>query len=281
MANKTIYISSCEQDIKYAKWIAAILEVNGFSTTLPNYSRYDIEQATALLDSSDAVLILCSSKMKASDYQSKETDHAFNQGKPLISILIDKCDIDDQYNYYLSGCRRFELYKNRAKIMRLLVAEIKKATQNEENSYQEYKVSKYNVDLLSESDIDKILSEDGKQISFFARISPFSRLYTVNPTVKFALKCYTFIFTPIFALVFLASIANIIDSIKYPTLHNLKSGIPYVLILIFSIPLGLILWNASYYPSLLIAKLKIKNRFLIILSVMISLWITLAILSSF
>ena len=255
MEKKTIYISFPVEDAKTAMWISAILEVNGFLTVIPDYSQYEIEKAGATIDECDAVLILCSSNTMEVDFQSKEADHAFNARKPLISVIIDRGYLEEHLSYYFSGRPGFEIYKNRAKGMKLLIEELKRKVKDNEAGYCESKIAKLHIDLLEESDIEYIVSGNDKKRRFC--ISPFMRLYAKNPAVRFALKCYTAFFGWFFILLLLSTVLN--------------GTFGSVLLFLGGSAGMFILWHLSYYASVFIAKLKIKNRFLIILMVFISL----------
>lgn len=264
MPEKIIYISCSENDLKHAKWLGRILETNGFTVLLPNYSNYKIENATSAIDSSDAVLVLCSSNMKKIDYQSKETDYAFNQGKKLIAIITEKCEIEDQYNYYLSQSKRFELYKTGAKKMQLLIAEINKAVASTDNTYTKHKMSAYHLDLLSEEDIDCILTSEDNKIKFPEILSPFSRLYSRNPIVKFALKCHTWLLSIFFGFFLVPLVTGSILDIFFELNSNKVYDFQRLAATVLFFLLWLLTWNLSYIFSILIAKLRVKNKFAIV-----------------
>ena len=163
MEKKKVFISYSQDDVTYAKWLCGILELNGITTILPDHNNYDIEETMSMLGDCDAFVSLYSKNIKQSDNQSKETEFAFNSQKPFFFLMLNKCELEGQYNYYLSRGERFDIYKNKAKMLRLLIGRIKNT---DDSDYRKNKLESQHIELLNEDDIDFILSGQKKKKTF-------------------------------------------------------------------------------------------------------------------
>ena len=251
MEKRNAFISYSEEKVAYAKWLAKIFEVNGLTVYL---SDNNAEINTDKIDSADAFVLIYSADAKKRDIRSTETEYAVNQNKKIFTVITERCSVDGQYSYYLSGQERFEIYKNRGKNLRLLVGQIRRLENMDPDEYVGYKPVSYDVSLLSEEDIDRLLSEEKKKTPFYKWLTPFSRLYVTNPTVRTALKYYTVLLCALFVLVLISAMTE-----SDPDVALLVSAAVFVILFIF--------WHCSYYASVLIAKLKIKNKRGIILAI--------------
>jgi len=268
MSTKKVFVSYSVEDITYAKWLGNVLRTNGINVVLSDYTDYEISKAIADIDEADAFVALYSSKTKQIDNQSKETEHAFKTKKRIFSVIADKCTIEGQYNYYLSQGERFEIYKNKSKALRLLIGQIK-----QESVYGDIKIKNYHLDLLDEDDIDFIISGQKKKKKFPAQFSPFSRLYSKHPTVNFALKCFSAMCAIPLVMCLFVFIGNIY---AFLTMLILEEDVSDIESMFFSVigALGVLgIWNLAYFPSVFIAKLGVKSKFLTVVLSILTLYV--------
>ena len=272
MEKKKVFISYSQDDVTYAKWLCGILEINDIVAVLPDRNNYDIEETMSILDDCDAFVSLYSKNIKQSDNQSKETEFAFNTQKPFFFLMLNRCELEGQYNYYLSRGERFDMYKNKAKTLRLLIGRIKNT---DISDYRKNKLDSHHIELLDEEDIDFILSGQKKKKTFWQKISPFSRICSKHPIVNFALKCYSIIL----GIPFVVFTGSLLLGI-YGVFTGLLLGESFVelnklFVMMLADVILILVWNLTYYPSIIIAKSGIKNKLLISVIVFLSVfWIT-------
>ena len=264
-----VYISYPEENKNYAKWLKGVFEINGIEAIVPDYSGYDIMKMSEQIQKADKVLIICSRNMTVSGIQSKETEEAFTTKKDkIISVLVEKCNIEGQYNYYFTAAKRFEIYKEKAKVLQSIIGYIK-SDENVENPLFEKGQLKYDVSLLSEEDIDNLLKGNASSKGIRNFFSPFFRMYSRNETVNYALKCYSWIFGMISGVVAFFGLINMFDTFNGSKNDVLVRIFLYILVFIVLF----MLWNLSYFPAVYMAKLRIKSKPGIVAAVILSLWL--------
>ena len=264
-----VYISYPDEDKNYAMWFKGIFEVNGIEAVVPDYFQYDITKMSEQMQSAHKVLIICSRNMKATGFQSKEAEEAFKTKKDkIISVSVEKCNIEGQYNYYFTAAERFEVYKEKAKVLQSIIGYIK-ADESSPNPLFVNGQLKYDVSLLSEEHIDDLLKGNTPSTGIRSLFSPFMRMYSGNETVNYALKCYTWVFGAIFGVVAFCWLVNMFDMFFHFRTEILFRNLMCIAVF----PVLFLLWNLSYFPAVYIAKLRIKRKPGIVAAVFLSLWL--------
>lgn len=263
---RDIFISYANEAEPWAKWLRAVFEANGLTCYVSEHSDYDISVTTDKIDAARTFVLIQSKDLKKSDYSSKETEHAFKKKKPRFPVAVSKTPVD-QYLYYFPRQKRYELYRKRSVQIKLLIGAIKN-TLGKPEDYKKIKIEKYDVNLLCEADVDRILSGEKKGISIDL-LSPFSRLYSNHDTVKTALKVYTVPNALIYGMGLMSLVSQ--NDIEW-----------YIKLMLYAVITAfcLGLWNISYYPSVLIAKLGIRGKAMtviasIVLAIMIIVFINI------
>ena len=129
MENKDVFISYKAEEIKEATWLRNTLEKNGISCwmapeSIPGGSNYAVEIPRAIQGCKVFVLVL-SKQAQSSPWIAKELDRAINANKIVMPFMIENCQLDDAFNFYLTNVQRYEAYESKAAAMGKMVAEIR------------------------------------------------------------------------------------------------------------------------------------------------------------
>ena len=112
----TVFISYSSHNASEAYNTKAILEKNNISCwmapdSIPVGSSYAKEIPKAIQNCKVFILILSEIAQK-SKWIPKELDHAIINSKLLIPVIIEDCQLDDQFAFYLSNVQCYETWRN-------------------------------------------------------------------------------------------------------------------------------------------------------------------------
>ncbi len=129
MRNKDVFISYKSEEIKEAEWLRSKLEKSGIScwmapSSLSDVSAYSSEVTNAIKNCKSLVFVM-SDKSQTSKWTLRELDYAVNEDKTIYQYKIEKCEVKDEYRFYLSNTKSFAAYENKAAAVEKLIDEIK------------------------------------------------------------------------------------------------------------------------------------------------------------
>lgn len=143
--NHDIFISYKAEELTEALWVRSVLEENGFScwmapTSIPGGSSYADEIDTAITECEVFVLIL-SERAQQSKWVKKELDMALNKEKVILPFMIENCQLQKAFNYYLTDVQRYNAYISKMNAMNEMIKRIKavagKGSLNERNDNEQ------------------------------------------------------------------------------------------------------------------------------------------------
>lgn len=129
MENRDVFISYKAEEIKEATWLRDTLEQNGISCwmapeSIPGGSNYAVEIPRAIQSCKVFVLVL-SEKAQSSPWIAKELDRAINANKIVMPFMIENCQLEDAFNFYLTNVQRYEAYESKVSALGKMIAEIR------------------------------------------------------------------------------------------------------------------------------------------------------------
>lgn len=129
-----VFISYKAEEYVEASWVKSVLEENGFTcwmapASIPGGSSYADEIENAIINCSVFVLIL-SQKAQESKWVKKELDVALNKEKIILPFMIENCQLQKAFNYYLTDVQRYNAYISKVKAMDEMVARINAVLNN-------------------------------------------------------------------------------------------------------------------------------------------------------
>lgn len=116
-----VFISYKAEEFTEASWVKSVLEENGMScwmapASIPGGSSYADEIEDAIKKCGVFVLIL-SQKAQESKWVKKELDMALNLEKVILPFMIENCQLQRAFNYYLTDVQRYNAYASKVKAM--------------------------------------------------------------------------------------------------------------------------------------------------------------------
>lgn len=126
---KEVFISYSTKDTTQAETVRNIIESNGVSCwmaprDIPGGSNYTKEIPVAIRNCKVFVLIL-SNNSQNSHWVLKELDAAVNNGKIILPFMLENFDLNDEFNFLLSGTQRYAAYQKKVEAIEELIGRIK------------------------------------------------------------------------------------------------------------------------------------------------------------
>ena len=216
------FISFKAEEMNDAVWVRTALESHGISCwmapdSIPGGSSYVNEIADAINNSKVFVLLL-SENSQQSQWVSKELDMALNKGKTILPYIIEKCELNDSFGFYLAGIHMYEAYLNKKEMLEKMISEIK---------------------VLTADKIKK--TEKTGVMNFFKKMSPLSAVATDGSALPG--KIVTVISLCLFLFIF-AGLISATDNILFA--------------FIFSASLLAVMWMLARKPVRTISRIKNK-----------------------
>ena len=128
----SIFISYSSKDLAQAETVRDILEKNHLSCwmaprDIPGGSNYTKEIPIAIRSCQVFVLIL-SENSQSSHWVLKELDAAVNCGKVILPFMLEDCQLNDEFNFLLTGAQRYAAYQKKAEALEALILRIRAIT---------------------------------------------------------------------------------------------------------------------------------------------------------
>ena len=126
---KEVFISYSSNDLPQAETVRNVLEKNGLSCwmaprDIPGGSNYTKEIPIAIRNCKVFVLVL-SESAQSSQWVLKELDSAVNCGKVILPFMLEDCNLNDEFNFLLTGAQRYAAYQKKAEAMETLISRIR------------------------------------------------------------------------------------------------------------------------------------------------------------
>lgn len=126
---KEIFISYSTIDTTQAETVRNILENNGFSCwmaprDIPGGSNYTKEIPIAIRNCKVFLLVL-STHSQSSHWVLKELDAAVNNAKVILPFMVEEFDLNDEFNFLLSGTQRYTAYQKKADAIESLINRVR------------------------------------------------------------------------------------------------------------------------------------------------------------
>lgn len=123
-----VFISYSAKEMSTAVSVRGILEKNGISCwmapeNIPGGSNYTKEIPVAIRNCQVFVLILSENAQK-SQWVLKELDTAVNCGKVILPFMLEDFQLNDEFNFLLTGAQRYDAYQKKAEAMANLIKRI-------------------------------------------------------------------------------------------------------------------------------------------------------------
>ena len=130
-----VFISYSTKDHNQADTVRSILEKNGIKCwmaprDIPTGSNYTKEIPIAIRGCQVFVLIL-SRNSQNSHWVLKELDSAVNCGKVILPFMLENCQLNDEFNFLLTGAQRYEAYQKKADTLQSLITRIRAITNSQ------------------------------------------------------------------------------------------------------------------------------------------------------
>ena len=127
-----VFISYSTKDHVQAETVRNVLENNGIPCwmaprDIPGGSNYTKEIPSAIRGCQVFVLIL-SENSQNSHWVLKELDSAVNCGKVILPFMLENCQLNDEFNFLLTGAQRYEAYQKKADSLEALISRIRAIT---------------------------------------------------------------------------------------------------------------------------------------------------------
>ena len=128
----TVFISYSTKDTAQAETVRNVLESNAIPCwmaprDIPGGSNYTKEIPIAIRGCQVFVLIL-SENSQNSHWVLKELDAAVNAGKVILPFMLEDCQLNDEFNFLLTGAQRYSAYQKKAEALEALIGRIRAIT---------------------------------------------------------------------------------------------------------------------------------------------------------
>ena len=113
---KDIFISYKSEDIEKARKVRDHLEKDGFSVwmapdSITGGASYAAEIPPAI-DGAKVFVLVFTKNTQGSKWVSRELDRAINGNKIIIPLMLDDCELNAEFSFYLSNVQRYPEFKN-------------------------------------------------------------------------------------------------------------------------------------------------------------------------
>lgn len=124
-----VFISYSSKETAAAEQTRSVLRKNGIAcwmapASIEGGSDYT-KSIPAAISNCSAVVLICSANSQSSYWVKSEVLDAITKGKTVIPFIIDKAEMNDEFNFMLSPAQRILAYENRAKAYEKLVSSLK------------------------------------------------------------------------------------------------------------------------------------------------------------
>ena len=126
---KDVFISYSSTDFDTVNSIKVVLETNQIScwmapSSIPPGSSYAYEIPNAIKNCTIFLLML-SERSQVSQWVPKELSLALSAGKIVLPYMIERCELTDTFNFFLTDVQRFEIFESQSENLKHLINRIK------------------------------------------------------------------------------------------------------------------------------------------------------------
>ena len=126
---KDIFISYKSEDIEKARKVRDHLEKDGFSVwmapdSITGGASYAAEIPPAI-DGAKVFVLVFTKNTQGSKWVSRELDRAINGNKIIIPLMLDDCELNAEFSFYLSNVQRYPAFENYKKSLAKMTDEIR------------------------------------------------------------------------------------------------------------------------------------------------------------
>ena len=130
---KDIFISYKSEDIEKARKVRDHFENEGFSVwmapdSITGGASYAAEIPPAI-DGAKVFLLVFTKNTQSSKWVSRELDRAINGNKIIIPFMLDDCELNDEFSFYLTNVQRYPAFENYKKSLAKMTDEIRRYIQ--------------------------------------------------------------------------------------------------------------------------------------------------------
>lgn len=129
MKTKEVFISYKSEEFDDALWVKNTLENSGISCwmapmCITGGASYASEIPAAINGCKAFVLILSNNAQK-SKWVPRELDQAINANKVILPFMLEECELNDEFSFYLSNVQRYPAYIDRGESVQKMIREIR------------------------------------------------------------------------------------------------------------------------------------------------------------
>lgn len=126
---RDVFISYKSEEYDDAMWLYNSLRKEGISVwmapqDIPGGSSY-AKEITHAIKGCKVFVLLLSNAAQASQWIPKEIDNAINENKLILPFMVEKCELNPEFSFYLSNIQFKEAYKDKEKAWKELLFDIK------------------------------------------------------------------------------------------------------------------------------------------------------------
>ncbi len=274
MNDKYVFISYSSAEYTEAALVRNVLTENGIKCwmapdSIPVGSSYATEINVAIENCGIFVLVL-SEKAQNSAWVEKELDSAITRHKIVYPFMIENCQLNDAFDFYLTNVQRHSAFESKSVAMERMVKEIKAifgitTTEKTDAPKLENEGVKQEVQMpvtekpkqespspADGTKLERTKNGAKKLRSFLYKLTPYSRKNLQDKNARFALT----VSTVFWALIMLPMISVLmLDADYYQVIPNFIKVVILVL-------LAFVTWHVSAMISGWISKIPIKNKIL-------------------
>ena len=124
-----IFISYKSEEEAVARRVRQVLEENGFSCwmapdSIPSGSNY-MKQIPQAIDSCKAMIVLVSEKSQHSVWVKNEFSQAVTKEKPVIPLVIQNCELEDEFRFSMSTMQQVHAWQNEEEALKKVVRDLR------------------------------------------------------------------------------------------------------------------------------------------------------------
>lgn len=157
MSKKDVFISYKAEEFDDANWVRSTLENNGISCWMAPMSisggaSYATEIPQAIR-SCDVFVLILSRKSQQSKWVPRELDQAINAGKTILPFMLENCELQDDFSFYLTNVQRYAAFENKTAAIEKMIGEIKTIVGFLNESNEKKSAPPENLNIANDSNV--------------------------------------------------------------------------------------------------------------------------------
>ena len=145
-----VFISYCSEDIRDAVRLQKELKKAGITCWVSNDSLLPGADYAKVIPKAIRAcrifILILSENAQKSEWVPRELDQAINDGKLILPFMVEKCDLDDQFHFYLSKIQIYSAWKNRQEALQDIINVIEHYLDDVTDEHSEKQVQSYRKD---------------------------------------------------------------------------------------------------------------------------------------